>query len=503
MVSQIISTNQTSTVSASGGDTIYLSQGTSILVASGNGIETLTSTGKAVDVSIRGEVATIGGSGLSMTATSTSGTGHGYGFYNIIVQSTGSVTGSLYGINMKGTDSTITNLGDISSTSDSTSGISVTGSDNILINAGTIVGSTAISLDGSDGSDVAYGTGTVIENSGSLLGSFWGLSAISEAMTVTNTGLIYGAGSSVQPGVGVRMFNLTATNFALSLVNYGTISGGARANAMSVYGGSGNDSVKNFGDLIGLASLRTGDDSLKNAGTIEGNVSMGGGNDVYKGLGDGVVSGAISGDGGNDVLKGGGLSDTIDGGAGDDKVYGRGGDDILTDSSGNDALYGGSGNDTITGGAGFNTILGGRGNDVIDAGGGIDVVYGGNGNDTIQGGKGRDVLYGGDGNDVIDGGGKDDVIHGGGGNDVMTGGGGADVFVFTQRAGDDVITDFTNNSDRLDLRGFGISSAAAIVSAATTVTDGVLIDLDLLGGSGSIFLEGFNAANLDATDFIL
>jgi hypothetical protein len=66
-----------------------------------------------------------------------------------------------------------------------------------------------------------------------------------------------------------------------------------------------------------------------------------------------------------------------------------------------------------------------------------------------------------------------------------------------------VITDFTTNSDKMDLRGFGISSAAAIVSAASTVAGGVLIDLDLLGGSGSIFLAVFNAADLDATDFIL
>ncbi|NOX74601.1 MAG: calcium-binding protein, partial [Alphaproteobacteria bacterium] len=156
----------------------------------------------------------------------------------------------------------------------------------------------------------------------------------------------------------------------------------------------------------------------------------------------------------------------------------------------------------MTAGAGANKMYGGTGNDTIVAGSGSDTVHGGNGNDTITGGNGKDKLYGDDGNDVINGGGKSDTIYGGGGNDTLTGSSGADTFVFTQRAGDDVITDFTNGSDKIDLSGFGVAYSA--ISAATSaVTGGVLIDLDLVGGSGSIFLESFVLGNLDVSDFIL
>lgn len=93
--------------------------------------------------------------------------------------------------------------------------------------------------------------------------------------------------------------------------------------------------------------------------------------------------------------------------------------------------------------------------------GSIRAVHGGSGNDRLFGALTGKPMYGFDGNDTIVGGAGNDTIYGGAGFDRMTGGGGSDVFVFSAlshmaRPGDvrfDVITDFQQGSDLIDLSG--------------------------------------------------
>ena len=205
----------------------------------------------------------------------------------------------------------------------------------------------------------------------------------------------------------------------------------------------------------------------------------------------------LIGTSGGDTINGHGGNDTILGGAGNDTISGRKGNDNIQGGAGNDTLKGGDGNDIIKGGAGNDKIDGGSGTDLIDfsdASGGINFtlhhsssyttvdltaiglgidkykniegVIGTNFDDTIIGSNGHNTIFGGDGNDTLIGGNEDDIINGGAGDDkiiggkdddVLTGGAGKDIFVYntvsdSKPSERDVITDFTQGDDKIDLR---------------------------------------------------
>ena len=96
--------------------------------------------------------------------------------------------------------------------------------------------------------------------------------------------------------------------------------------------------------------------------------------------------------------------------------------------------------------------------------------------DNLVGTAGNDTINGLAGNDRIDGAGGNDVIRGGSGVDIVTGGSGADTFVFakgdiaaattsaaTNAQARDVITDFTQGVDHIDLSGFDANSKTAAI----------------------------------------
>ena len=117
--------------------------------------------------------------------------------------------------------------------------------------------------------------------------------------------------------------------------------------------------------------------------------------------------------------------------------------------------------------------------------------YGGDGNDSISGGEGGDKLIGGEG---------DDTLYGGAGDDTLFGGEGADTFVFTPDHGADTIKDFTDGEDMIDLTAItGISGYEDL--AITADGSNAVINLSAHGG-GTITLENFDMADLDANDFI-
>lgn len=156
--------------------------------------------------------------------------------------------------------------------------------------------------------------------------------------------------------------------------------------------------------------------------------------------------------------------------------------DVLTGTTGNDDMDGRGGNDLMRGAAG---------NDDMD---------GGDGNDSLSGEDGRDDIDGNRGNDLLDGGAGDDILVGGRGNDKLTGGDGADRFEFRRGDGRDLIMDFANGVDRIELDGFRAREFTAILNGARQVGEDVVLTLP---SNGAITLADFQLSQLDRSDFLL
>ncbi len=177
-----------------------------------------------------------------------------------------------------------------------------------------------------------------------------------------------------------------------------------------------------------------------------------------------AVDDSINGNNGANRRKGTAEDDQIYGRGGNDVLRGLDGDDLIEGGNGRDKLVGGDGDDNLFGGARQDKLLGGNGNDFLFGDFGNDILYGMNGNDYLNGGAGDDLVQGGTGNDRLFGAGGNDILKGGDGFDVltdgagfdqMTGGNGADIFVFWKDGNRDVIRDYEDNLDRIDLTEFG------------------------------------------------
>ena len=160
----------------------------------------------------------------------------------------------------------------------------------------------------------------------------------------------------------------------------------------------------------------------------------------------------------------------------------------------------GVGDDELQGGASNDTFYSKGGNDTITSGDGSDILYGEDGKDYLAGGDGNDVINGGNGNDKIIGGfdagqvtikgGKATLV---GGGDTLTGGAGADLFKYsksgTKDEGADIITDFQDNIDKLQLKG---------IFTLIDVVNGTFIDY---GNNHGVIVENISKGNL-ADDII-
>ena len=337
--------------------------------------------------------------------------------------------------------------------------------------------------------------------------------------TLTNDGVIQG-NILLGPSVDVAARNI--------VLNTGRIVG-------DVLGSGGSDEVTNAGQIVGTVQLGDGDDQFySHAGQISSYVTGGAGRDVMRGgagqdefYGD-TEADALFGGANDDVLYsgtgddfvfGGAGDDTINGGAGSDSIGGGTGHDQIVGDGGNDTIIAFDGHDTVTGNAGSDEISGGAGDDDLNGGNGLDLIYGGAGNDTIGGGTDADTLNGGDGEDLIlgwlgddlifgnaghdmlDGQGGNDTLAGGWGNDTLSGGADADVFRMIRANGDDVITDFENNTDLIDVSALQ-TTYGALATGLSDYNGGALIDLTAVGGTGSIWVQGVPSSFLNANDFI-
>ncbi|CBN54233.1 MULTISPECIES: CHRD domain-containing protein [Kamptonema] len=175
-----------------------------------------------------------------------------------------------------------------------------------------------------------------------------------------------------------------------------------------------------------------------------------------------------------------------------------GGDDWVTNNEESRTYYGMAGNDTIIGLGGNDILLGNAGNDLLCGNQASDTLSGGQNNDTLIGGKASDILNGDIGNDILLGDLGDDILTGGAGNDTLTGGDGSDIFVIAKSEGIDLITDFENGVDFIQLNPSLTFNDLAI----TTTNSGQVLVTDKIANQSLFVISGIAASDLTAADFI-
>ncbi|RMA42342.1 peptidoglycan DD-metalloendopeptidase family protein [Rhodophyticola porphyridii] len=297
-----------------------------------------------------------------------------------------------------------------------------------------------------------------------------------------------------------------------------------------IYGEGGNDWLEggpgadllDGGDGIDMAVYEGSSAAVQidlQAGTATGGEAAGDTLISIENLAGSGFGDVLTGNGVANRLIGGGGNDTISGGDGDDKIFGGSGDNDLSGGAGADYFVGGSGANSFDGGAdedvvsyGFSgvgvevdlgtgtgaagaagdsfvfieNVQGTAFDDVLTGDGADNRLFGEGGNDTLSGGAGIDRLYGGAGADEINGGAD---------NDWFLGGTGADRFVFDPNWGRDIIADFEDGIDVMDLGSTGLSFGDLTITpdgSRTFVSD---------ANGNSIRLEGILATDLTDADF--
>jgi serralysin len=198
-------------------------------------------------------------------------------------------------------------------------------------------------------------------------------------------------------------------------------------------------------------------------------------------------------------------SDTLLGSAGNDILVGLDGADSIAGGVGDDLIFGGAGADTLDGGAGFDALsysqssaglvvdllqpAAGSGEAAGDVLSGFERIVGSYFGDAILGATAGEEIYGLAG---------DDLLRGRGGDDTLFGGAGADLFQFAQGEGDDVIADFADGVDLVDLRPY----AGATFANTTIAPSGAADALVTLANGETVLLIGIAPAALSAADFL-
>jgi Ca2+-binding RTX toxin-like protein len=310
---------------------------------------------------------------------------------------------------------------------------------------------------------------------------------------------------------------------------------------------------------INFNGLTAGDFILATAAANDNLVGGNDSDDLFGGLGNDTLQGGagsdrLFGEQGNDRLLGGLGSDTLTGGVGNDTIVLErfGGSiftndlDVVTDfvqgqdkidltglgisdfstllalssnNASNNAIITTRNNGASTSfgyslqlnGINFNGLTTGdfifattAVNDNLVGGNDSDDLFGGLGNDTLQGGAGSDRLFGEQGNDRLLGGLGSDTLTGGIGNDtiVLERFGGS---IFTNDL--DVVTDFVQGQDKIDLTGLGISDFSTLLALSSNNASNNAIITTRNNGASTSFgyslqLNGINFNGLTTGDFI-
>ncbi|CAH0279488.1 S8 family serine peptidase [Roseomonas sp. CECT 9278] len=246
------------------------------------------------------------------------------------------------------------------------------------------------------------------------------------------------------------------------------------------------------------------------------------------------------------------IAHALTGNAAANRITGNALADTLTGAAGNDTLDGGAGIDRLVGGLNNDLYIATAGDVVVEAANqGVDTVramtgtafslnvassvgvehlvlagatlLAGTGNalgNAITGNAAANTLTGLNGHDSLMGEGGADTLVGGLGRDTMAGGAGADRFRFDATAEStlalpDLITDFTQGQDRIDLRGIDGNLAAALtyvagapvaagqVGVVATGANAWRVLVDLNGGGPDAAIDVISATGPAANWFLL
>lgn len=347
--------------------------------------------------------------------------------------------------------------------------ISTEGQNTRIANLGTIFGSDP---DNSVGIE-SMGDGARISNSG-FLKAATGFEITGNDNLIVNSGVMTGHSGMI----GIEFFSQTGEFNRFT--NTGIMQGGE-----AVRGGDGAEKITNRGDMHGSVKLGAGDDVLVTSRNIGGDIRMDDGNDRVTLKGKGAFT-SLEGGTGEDVfdLRAGdelSLAVTIGGGMDDDTIIVSRNDLFLKEIAG-------GGTDTVKSTVSF--TLGNEFEDLVLIG---TKAVDGTGNILAN------HITGNDKHNTLNGMAGMDELNGGRGNDVLTGGADADLFVFLAKAGRDVITDFTDGADKIDLKDYkGIGSFDDLEGRIDQ--DGADTVITLKNGD-KITLDNFDAGNLTMIDF--
>ena len=287
--------------------------------------------------------------------------------------------------------------------------------------------------------------------------------------------------------IGIESFNLSGNELANRLF-------GNNANNF-LGGGGGNDTLIGFGgddflrggvganSLDGAADTDTLTYDTSNAAVVVNLLTGAASGGDAKGdtffnmenLRGSNFDDRLTGDIGANTIDGGGGDDTIEGGGGANSLLGGLGANTLSYVNSPDAVFidftaltvggGDASGDTFQD---FANITGSSFNDTLTGDGNANALKGNGGDDLLKGAAGNDDLSGGAGGDRLAGGTGRDLITGGTGQDTMTGNGGSDTFIFNTvaeigktAATRDVITDFTEGGDKIDLSAIDADKSLA------------------------------------------
>lgn len=399
---------------------------------------------------------------------------------------------------------------------------------------------------------------TVNLATGIALDGFGGTDTVSNIKVVHGTRYIDNMTASAE---GSELFTYAGNDTLIGGAGADILDGGIGADSMR--GGGGDDIiyVDHASDWV-FENLNEGTDTVYSTvnWTMSANVEnlfLTGA--ARNGVGNGIAN-TITGNEWHNLLDGGEGADILIGGLGNDTYIVDNSADVVTEvadqgidlvrASANFTLTTAVENLTLvgraningTGNALANVITGNDGNNVIEGGAGADILDGGRGSDTlsyagsiagvvvnlhsrtatggdaqgdrfanfenVMGSAHADQLIGNSGMNHLIGGGGADILSGGAGVDTLTGGSGADVFVFTRGFSHDVITDFEQGSDRIQiarsyLRDFnkdGIRDLDDLIFAFQTSGPDLKFQFDR---ATSITLAGLDGTQLTAADFQL
>ncbi len=200
----------------------------------------------------------------------------------------------------------------------------------------------------------------------------------------------------------------------------------------------------------------------------------------------------------SDILNGTSRRDRIFGLTGNDLISGLDSSDVLFGNEDNDTLNGDAGNDVISGGQDDDLILGNTGEDLLRGDRGSDSIFGQEGNDVAFGGKDSDSIDGGLGDDSISGDLGNDTLIGGEGIDTLTGGNDVDIFQLAVGEGLDIITDFTDGIDLIQLPDF-----LSFNDLEIRQTDGSTAITLAINGEELALLNNVPASLITEVDFII